>query len=190
MVTINNDRKISKESNTKHLDTYKYELKLDIASHVTESLKKSRVGSKIMSIENLELDLIPIRVNDNVTKLDEAECTSFNCVKVSLELNYEIYTVSICITKSLNINDLIIKSIDEFNHLFQMKGIAVQLVLKYKDYNFKPAKKTGRSKMDYPIIEKDINVFDTGIEHFSLICAKTDVIKINNKFRCLECPIL
>jgi hypothetical protein len=64
MVTINDDRKISKESNQENLETCKIILKPDMTSHINESLKRSRVGSKIMSIENLELELNTNRVNN------------------------------------------------------------------------------------------------------------------------------
>ncbi len=116
--------------------------------------------------------------------------TSFNCVKVSLELDNEIFTVPICITKSLTINELMIKSIYEFNNLFQLKGLNIRLELNNNDYNFKPAKKTGRPKIDFPVIEKDIKVFDTGIEHFSLMYSKIIIIKTHKTFRCFYCPIL
>ncbi len=91
---------------------------------------------------------------------------------------------------SLNIQDLIIKSIDELNNLFHLKELNQRLSTKYSNYNFKPAKKTGKAKIDLPIIEKDIKVFDTGIEHFALLYIKSDLINVNKTFRCFNCPIL
>jgi hypothetical protein len=69
-----------------------------------------------------------------------------------------------------------------------MKGINRRLSFKYSNYNFKPAKKTGKPRLDFPKIEKDIKVFDTGIEHFALLYSQNDLINVNKTFRC--CPIL
>ena len=63
MVTTNNDRKISKESNTDNFDTCKIKLKQDMTSNINESIRRSRVGSKILCLENLEIEL-----NHNIVK--------------------------------------------------------------------------------------------------------------------------
>ncbi len=61
MVT-NDDRKISKGSNIEHLETCKIIIIIDMTTQLNESFKRSRVGSKILTLENLELELNKIKV--------------------------------------------------------------------------------------------------------------------------------
>ena len=189
MVTLSNDSIIIKESQIE--DASKKTLNSDVStSHQNENTKRSRIGSKLLLIENEEFDLTPGTKQDP----EFEEKLNIKPIQVStlleIDKKEELFTLSFNLPKSLKIREFIIQVINELNILLINKNTRLRFDYKYSNYQLKPSKKNYRPKKDFPNIDKEMNVLETGITQLSLIYSKSDLVTIKNRARCNNCSIL
>jgi hypothetical protein len=189
MVALSNNSIILKESQIE--DAGKKTLNTDISTtHLNENTKRSRIGSKLLLIENEEFDLTP-RIKEDLVYEVESNINSIQ-VNTILEIDKkeEIITLSFNLSKSLKIKELIIQVINELNILLSNKSSRLRFNYDYSNYQLKPSKKNKRPNIDFPSLDKEMNVLETGIFKLSLIYSKSDLITIKNRTRCINCSIL
>jgi hypothetical protein len=100
-----------------------------------------------------------------------------------------IHSVMLNIDDSLNAQNVIKLSIDQLNDLFEEKKEEYRLSLSYGNYKLKPSKRNGKPNNDYPAIDKDSSVKDTGIINFSLMYIDGDLLTVQKKECCSKCFI-
>jgi hypothetical protein len=193
MVAVVNDRKISKESTVDHSEHSKGLSNLDQSlSSRTLSHRRSRVGSKMLHLQNLSND-----VENEVFEHDEVLETVMpmepRCCPISLNVvlpTEELLSVNVDTFPKMTIQDLLIEGLHiinrqldnrKANYRFDFQRVVL--------FTVKPSKKTGYPKEDFPILDKKSNVFGTGINSFSLIYDKKDIIELKKNGKCMDCLI-
>ena len=101
----------------------------------------------------------------------------------------KIHYVMLTIDSSFYSSNIVKSSLDLFNNIFEEGKDDYRLSLNYENYKLKPSKKNGKPNMDYPCIDKESTIKDTGIVNFSIIYKEEDLIKIQKKTQCCKCSI-
>lgn len=140
------------------------------------------------SISNPEfLSLIQtrnIKVSIEVPEFEDSKKSETKC----------IYSIMQTIDSSFYSMNIIKQSIDNFNKLFESKDgdspIPYRLALNYNNYKLRPSKKNGKPNNDYPCMDSQSPILNTGMVNFSLIYIDEDLIRVQPKLeKCCKCCI-
>ena len=109
--------------------------------------------------------------------------------KKSCDQTPKIFTIRMNVNNFMYKDSIIKTSIDAFNDYFEAKKEDYRLILTSNNYNLRPSKKNGKPNTDYPCIDKDSSIIDTGIFKLAFIYKEQDLIRIQKKKNCQKCSI-
>jgi len=142
-----------------------------------QSLGNHSFQEQALSIQAIKINiLIKDKENSHNKKNDEKKVN--------------IHTINLNIDNSVCFSSVVKQSIDEFNHLFEENHEEYRLSLNTNCYKLKPSKKNGKPNNDYPCIDRDTAINETGVVNFSLIYDEVDLIRIKKSESCCKCIII
>ena len=105
------------------------------------------------------------------------------------KISEELYSIDLTISSWMFNRCIIKQCLDSFNDLFEIKNELFRLSLDHKNYKLRPSKKSGKPNFDYPCIDLDSSLKDTGLVSFSLMYLEDDLIIMKKKTKCTGCSI-
>lgn len=138
-----------------------------------------------------EISIFEQPINIKVSVVLQSNGPSAKNGKKDEQENSTIKSIMMSIDSSIYPQNVLKHSIDEFNKIFEAEKLRFLFSPNSTQYKLKPSKKDGKPKNDYPAIDFETPLKDTGILNFSLIYNSKDLIEIKEKKKecCNNCII-
>lgn len=95
-----------------------------------------------------------------------------------------IHSILLTVDNSIYGSDVIKNSIEQFNQLLKDEKLSYRLSELSKKYKLKPSKKNGKPNSDYPAVDPESIIKETGIVNFSLLYIEEDLLYVKPSSQC------
>lgn len=124
---------------------------------------------------------------NNINNNKKNTLTNCKCVvNISLMIGNKLKTINLNITNNTKLNTVIEKGLITFNDEFSKEKALIRLRDDNRNYYvLKPAKKSGKPKLDMPPFLNSLTIKETGTENFAL-CWKENPDDFVQMFECIK----
>lgn len=134
------------------------------------SLHKKKITSCISKkLELIEYPQKKIINNSSEKNLVDINNIQMTTVTINIVVNYNIKQLTMIQPNHTTFKKLLERVIIRFNQMFESENLNYRLITDLKKYSFKPSKKNGFPKNDYPSFDPDTHLYNTQKLRFTLV---------------------